>query len=68
MVDEALRYDDGDGGKTVVTIASLKRDYEPYGDLERIIKRRKTQAVSTHLKAARDYIRNVEKGFFPKRS
>lgn len=50
-----------------LTIDMLKQEKMDYTGLEYILNRRKTQAVGSLLKAANEYISNVEKGLFPLR-
>lgn len=50
------------------TVDSLKRANLPYGDVQREVRRRQTQAFNRYLAAATDYIENVGKGQFPLRS
>ena len=50
-----------------LTIEMLKQENMDYTELEYIVSRRKTQAVGSLLKAANEYIANVEKGLFPLR-
>ena len=46
------------------TIESLKRRDEWYGDVLRVVRTRKTQAVNRYLAAAEGYITNAAKGVF----
>jgi len=46
------------------TVESLKRRDEWYGDVLRVVRTRKTQAVNRYLAAAEGYITNAAKGVF----
>lgn len=49
------------------TVAKLKALDLPYGDIAKIVKRRKQLAVQRHLRIAEQYIHNVGRGKFPLR-
>jgi hypothetical protein len=50
------------------TVAELKRLDLPYADVERVIKRRKTNTAKRHIVIAEQYIENVALGEFPKKT
>lgn len=49
------------------TVAELKRLDLPYADVERVIKRRKTNTAKRHITIAEQYIENAALGKFPKK-
>jgi hypothetical protein len=50
------------------TVAELKRLDLPYADVERVIKRRKTNTAKRHIVIAEQYIENAALGEFPKKT
>ena len=50
------------------TVAELKRLDLPYADVERVIKRRKTNTAKRHIAIAEQYIENAALGEFPKKT
>ncbi|NDW53608.1 hypothetical protein [Aliiroseovarius sp. PrR006] len=50
------------------TVEMAKREDLPYNDIQREVRRRQTASFNRHLAAAEDYIENVARGQFPKRS
>ena len=50
------------------TVAELKRLDLPYSDVERVIKRRKTNTAKRHIVIAEQYIENAALGEFPKKT
>ena len=50
------------------TVAELKRLDLPYADVERVIKRRKTNTAKRHITIAEQYIENAALGEFPKKT
>ncbi len=50
------------------TVEMAKRQDLPFSDIQREVRRRQTASFNRHLAAANDYIENVGKGQFPKRS
>ena len=50
------------------TVAELKRLDLPYADVERVIKRRKTNTAKRHITIAEQYIDNTALGEFPKKT
>ena len=71
LVSDEIGYYDEDGnyaGKKRLSWL-LNNGYDAYAiEGEKIVKRRKTQLARQHLKAAEEYIANVELGKFPLRS
>jgi len=49
-------------------VAELKRLDLPYADVERVIKRRKTNTAKRHIVIAEQYIENAALGEFPKKT